>query len=105
MKNLTHIAGMLCTLFWMACSGGQSVLQYPQKPDAQKINPGIIMESAQLTDTQAKLHEGIARSTPPPIDVQPLIPAYDPLEDQLISFSMLNENIQVIFYALSRQRI
>jgi general secretion pathway protein D len=102
MKNLTHIAGMLCTLFWMACSGGQSVLQYPQKPDAQKINPGIIMESAQLTDTQAKLHEGIARSNPPTIDVQPLIPAYDPLEDQLISFSMLNENIQVIFYALSQ---
>ena len=102
MKNLTQIVGILCILFWMACSGGQSVLQYPQKPDFQKINPEIITESAQLTDTQTKLQEAIERATPPPIDVKPLMPSYDPLEDQLISFSMLNENIQVIFYALSR---
>ena len=102
MKNLTQMLGFFCMLFWTACSGGQSVLQYPQKPDFQKMNPEVITESAQLTDTQDKLHAAIERSTPPPIDVKPLMPAYDPLEDQLVSFSMLNENIQSIFYALSR---
>jgi type II secretory pathway component GspD/PulD (secretin) len=102
MKNLTQIVGMLGMLFGMACSGGQSVLQYPPTTDTQKISPEIITESAQLTKTQAKLQEAIEKSSPPPRDVKPLMPAYDPLEDQLISFSMLNENIQVIFYALSQ---
>jgi type II secretory pathway component GspD/PulD (secretin) len=102
MKNLTQIACIFGMLFGMACSAGQSVTQYPPKTDPQKISPEIIAESAQLTHTQAKLQEAIEKSTPPPRDVKPLMPAYDPLEDQLISFSMLNENIQVIFYALSQ---
>ena len=102
MKNLIQIAGIACTLLWMACSGGQSLLEYPQKADFKKINPEIIAESAQSADTRAKLEQGIERSTPPPIDLKPLMPSYDPLEDQLISFSMLNENIQVLFYALSQ---
>ncbi|MCP3876751.1 MAG: pilus (MSHA type) biogenesis protein MshL [Desulfobacteraceae bacterium] len=35
------------------------------------------------------------------IDIEPVIPAYDPLEDQMVSFSMVDESLKTILYLLA----
>jgi MSHA type pilus biogenesis protein MshL len=37
------------------------------------------------------------------IDIEPVMPVYDPLKEHIVSFSMVNEDLKMVLYSLSRE--
>ena len=98
--NLKHF--LILTLFLSGCTlGPSSVLdQKKQSPDSLPKRMGE--ESEGLARTQRELKDFLEKAPPRKVEVEPVMPAYDPLEDHIVSFSMVNEDLQLILYSLSQ---
>jgi len=102
MKLRGLILGLWFTLIWAGCSHGPSSMLNPQKHEPDKIPQTIKAESDELAAKQQELRSLLEQQQPPEVDVEPLAPTYDPLEDQIVSFAMVNEDIQMVLYSLSQ---
>jgi MSHA type pilus biogenesis protein MshL len=74
----------------------------PQKHEPDRVPEVIKAESEDLALKQQQLRSSLQTKQPPQIDVEPLAPTYDPLEDQIVSFAMVDEDIQMVLYSLSQ---
>ena len=86
---------------------GCTVAMQPETPPRNfsplAIKDQVAAESDELHTTQKVLKDALEHSQAPAHnDLQPIMPTYDPLEDQIISFSMVDEDIEVILYSLSK---
>lgn len=81
--------------------GPHSILD-PPDPKPETFIPHIKSENNKLVAIRNNLREAVEKITPAKIDVKPVMPTYDPLEDRTVSFSMVNEDLQVVLYALSQ---
>jgi MSHA type pilus biogenesis protein MshL len=60
-------------------------------------------ESRRLSKAFQDLRESLEkRSKMDELDFEPVLPVYDPLEDHIISFSVVNEEFQMMLYSLSK---
>ncbi len=59
-------------------------------------------ESDQLAAAQAQMRRRLQTQAPQPIEVKPVMPAYDPLKDHMVSFAMVNEKLENVLYTLSQ---
>jgi MSHA biogenesis protein MshL len=73
-----------------------------EKLSLQNTQNHIKSESEHLESSQGKFIPSLERVTPREIEEEPVMPAYDPLEDHTVSFSMINEDLKMILYSLSQ---
>jgi len=102
MLNLNIFVGMILTFFLTGCAVGPHSILNPKTHDPDSIPGEIKAESDNLMGIQERFHQSLEKTAPQEVRVEPLMPEYDPLEDQIVSFSMIDENIRVIFYSLSQ---
>ncbi len=102
MKAKGLIWGLWFALVWAGCSYGPSSMLKPEKHEPDKIPQVIKAESDELALKQQVLRNSLQKKVPLPITVEPLAPTYDPLEDQIVSFAMVDEDIQMVLYSLSQ---
>lgn len=65
----------------------------------------IKSEAEKLDTTQKNFIPSLEKTTPAPIKEEPVMPVYNPLEDHMVSFSMINEDLKAILYSLSQSEI
>ncbi|MFH1077050.1 MAG: hypothetical protein V1753_09530 [Pseudomonadota bacterium] len=99
MKNL--IACFIVMLLSGGCALGPASVRDPERISPKSISSQIAKESDQVGLEQQERINSLEGSAQPDIQVRPVMPKYDPLEDQVISFSMLNEDLQLVLYAFS----
>jgi len=94
---------VLCALVMsVGCTMGPYSVRDPENPPAEQIPSRITNESDTIADTQTELTRSLEKVVPPAIDVEPLMPTYDPLTDHTVSFSAVDEDLQTVLYSLSR---
>ncbi|MGD9211376.1 MAG: pilus (MSHA type) biogenesis protein MshL [Desulfobacteraceae bacterium] len=59
-------------------------------------------ESRQLSDVYRNLQDSLEKKSEEQVALEPVRPTYDPLEDHIISFSVVNEDFQTMLYSLSK---
>jgi MSHA type pilus biogenesis protein MshL len=84
------------------CSWGPSPINNPRKHYPERIPSQIADESKKLEQIQKELKAGLERTSPLKIDVAAVAPVYDPFEDQIVSFSVVDESLQTVLYSLSQ---
>ncbi|OQY14509.1 MAG: pilus (MSHA type) biogenesis protein MshL [Desulfobacteraceae bacterium 4572_187] len=103
-KNLFSIIFIyfLAGFFLGGCSLGPSSVLEPKEPPIIPVPEKIHGESDKLAEIQRAFHDAIEKKASREIDIKPVMPAYDPLEDRIVSFSMINEDLRLILYSLSK---
>jgi len=103
-KNIFSIMSIffLAGLFLGGCSLGPSSVLETKEPLIVPVPEKVQEESEKLAKIQRVLQDSIEKIAPGKIDIKPVIPTYDPLEDRIVSFSMINEDLRLILYSLSK---
>lgn len=102
MKSLRLCIGIVICIFFAGCTYGPHSLTEP-KPPAPAYNPEKIKaESDRLDAVQNQLKSAIEMPGPREVDVEPVLPAYDPLQDHMVSFSMVKEKFELVLYSLAQ---
>ena len=90
------------TLIVAGCSLGPSSMLNPRKHHPEKIPREVVEANGKLADTNQFYRSRLEKKKERIPEVEPVMPQYDPLRDQKVSFSMVDENLQNILYALSQ---
>ena len=99
MKRVLTI--LICSLGLLACAAAPRTPQKPEDPHTL-AQEHIEKASSLLAERQSALREKLQHKPAPAIEMVPVMPVYDPLEDQMVSFSMTDESIQAVLYALAK---
>ncbi len=91
------IIGFVCA----ACATGSQPDKKPEEQHAA-LQEYIRKGSAELARRQAQMQAELQEKPDVVVDISPVMPVYDPLEDRMVSFSMADEPIQTVLYALAR---
>ncbi len=70
-------------------------------PSDDKLLNEMKSESNKLAEKGKKL-DSLETISPKKIDIIPVKPEYDPLDDQIVSFSMVDEDLRMILYTIAR---
>jgi MSHA type pilus biogenesis protein MshL len=62
----------------------------------------LIAESEELDQRRKEYIDTLEKKKEKKLDIQPVMPVYDPLEEHVVSFSMVDENFQMVLYSLAR---
>lgn len=100
--TLMKLLIIIFILFLAGCAFGPASVLEPEKPSPDSIPKQISEESKKLGKIQKDLSDTLQKAAPRKIDVEPVIPVYDPFEDHIVSFSMVDEDLQTVLYSLSR---
>ena len=68
----------------------------------QTTQQHIKSESEHLDAAHKRFIPDLEKTTPRVIKEEPIMPVYNPLEDHMVSFSMINEDLKAILYSLSQ---
>lgn len=98
MKTLLCI---ISALLIVACAQTSSTVKDPTAIWADLLTNSIKAESDKIAKSQGELHEFFKKPSQK-LEIEPVMPAYDPLEDHIVSFSMVNEDLQMVLYSLSK---
>lgn len=99
MKRVLSI--LFIGLYCAACATGSREAKTPEEQSAALANY-IQNSSAQLARRQEQMRSDLQQKPAPVVDILPVMPVYDPLEDRMVSFSMADEPIQTVLYALAK---
>jgi len=100
MKNNNYIFWLPLLFFLVGCSHFHSAAA-PSSTDDKKPT-AISKESTELANRQDRLAATLEKEGKTAIDVEPILPSYDPLEEHIVSFSMMDEKFQTVLYSLAR---
>jgi MSHA type pilus biogenesis protein MshL len=96
---------LFCILVIVFCLYGcAAVPSTPPKPkDPHAAAQAFIEKNAdRLARRQETLRRTLSKRPPLKMPVRPVMPVYDPLDDHIVSFSMVDESIQSVLYALAK---
>lgn len=68
----------------------------------EKAIDRVKVEYDEITDRQKSIWESLEQDSDQPVEIKPVMPAYNPLEDHIISFSMMDENLKMILFSLAK---
>lgn len=92
---------LLVALFLAGCATGR-----PETAQSQDAEPSLaqkVRESAdELGRRQERMRLELQQQAARAIEIEPVLPVYDPLESHTVSFSMVDASIQSVLYALAR---
>jgi len=102
-RALSGIIAIVFSVLLMAgCSLGPASMGKPQQHPPDRIPDQMRKETDALSSLQQRAREELQKKGTEKPEPQPLIPVYDPLEDQIVSFSLAGEDLQMVLYALSQ---
>lgn len=101
-KKASFAAILAAFLFWGGCALGPSSVLDPQEHSDASFAGKVEMESDELTTVRKELMDRVEKKSVREVEAEPVMPEYDPLEDQLVSFSMIDEDLQLVLYSLSQ---
>jgi MSHA type pilus biogenesis protein MshL len=90
---------VLCGL--SGCSYGPASILDEPGPDPARLSDTIRAASDELVEENRRL-QAMERQVRSPVEVEPLVPHYDPLEDHRISFAAVDESLKIVLYSLSQ---
>ncbi len=102
MKIQNSFIACLFLLALGGCSWGPHSLREPPPPPHSTIPKRVVEEAKQLESDRTYLVNNLEREEPVNIKLEPLKPKYDPLDDHLVSFSMVDEDLQLVLYSLAQ---
>ncbi len=102
MKKVAILIALCAIVVCAGCAVGPYSVRDPENPPAETIPSRITAESDTINGIQNELTRSLEKIVPRTIDVEPLMPAYDPLVDHTVSFSAVDEDLQTVLYSLSR---
>ena len=102
MKGSKILFWILFPLFLAGCTHGTSSVKELKKPYHDHANKILKAESEILAKVQKELVDTLEKVPPKAIELKPVMPAYNPLEDHMVSFSMVQEDLQLVLYSLSQ---
>ncbi|RLB35151.1 MAG: pilus (MSHA type) biogenesis protein MshL, partial [Deltaproteobacteria bacterium] len=74
----------------------------PKPPDASVVPKDIKQESVSANSDREELTKYFEKRASKELEVEPIMPKYDPLEDHMVSFSMVDEDLQLVLYSLAQ---
>ncbi len=92
---------LLLTLICAACATTTQKEKTPAEVHHQ-LQDKVKKGSDELERLQARMRNELQRKSEPKVQIAPVMPKYDPLEDHMVSFSMVDEPIQSLLYALAK---
>lgn len=99
------LIGAMGALSLAACAGmpPRSVKELPPTEHSalERTGASIVEESAKLSAQQDRLRQEIERSLHAMPEAAPVAPAYDPLENSVVSISMFNADVGQLLWALA----
>jgi len=98
--NFRHFLAL--TLFLAGCALGPSSVLEREKPGPDSIPKRIGEESEELARIRKEVRDSVEKIPPRKVEAEPVMPVYDPLEDHIVSFSMVDEDLQLVLYSLSQ---
>jgi len=102
MKRFNIFFLIFFPLFFAGCAHGPSSVLEPERPGPDSLPKKIAEESEGLAKTQKELRDSLEKTPPKKVELDPVMPAYNPLEDHIVSFSMVEEDLQLVLYSLSK---
>ncbi len=100
--NFKQLGAALLIFIMGGCSNASSLLKEPNRPHPAVIPKEIIRESHRTAEIQKELTTALEKKAPREVMVEPIMPAYDPLEDHMVSFSMVDEDLKLVLYSLAQ---
>ncbi len=85
-----------------SCAYGPQSLMDPPPPGPQEIPKNVVRESKALESEQGYLFSNLEETRERDAEIEPLMPQYNPLEDHVVSFSMVEEDLQLVLYSLAQ---
>ena len=92
---------LLCATF-LGCGLRRFPSAGPQQDDTDILTERIESQSDEIVQVQEKLRRALEKTPSRKIEVEPVLPSYNPLDDQRVSFSMVNEDIELVLYAVAK---
>ena len=102
MKRFLLLVTVIVSLFFGGCTYGPYSVRDTKTPSPDIDSSRIVSESNDLTALQDTLTTSLEKPAPRKFEVEPLMPAYDPLEDHTVSFSAVDEDLQTVLYSMAR---
>ncbi len=103
MRSKHLLWGLLLIWIVIGCSHQQQLRDAKKRKDSPVAIPEkIVAEVAELAETNRYLTKALESRTTREIEVKPVMPTYDPLEDRMVSFSMVDEDFKMVLYSLSQ---
>lgn len=98
MKKVLAITLLFCLV---GCAPASHEVRAPEDPETV-LQARIKKDAADLARRQARQRVELERKAPMPLELHPVQPVYDPLEDRMVSFSMVDEPIHTVLYSLAK---
>jgi len=74
----------------------------PKPPGPQVVPENIKEESASADRDRRNIVRSLEKRTLKKLNVAPVMPKYNPLEDHIVSFSMIDEDLNTVLYSLAQ---
>jgi MSHA type pilus biogenesis protein MshL len=100
--RLKIVSSIIATLFIWGCANTPPQNKENDPPSPKSFSERIVAETNYLDVAQDDLQNRLAKESPKQIQVEPVLPIYDPLEERMVSFSIVDEDFQIVLYSLSK---
>ncbi len=100
--EVKRIILILVSFLIAGCSLGPASITEPKKDGAEAFPEKIRIESEKLNQAQEQLLDSTKKHRLKIDAIHPVMPKYDPLEDHIVSFSMVDESLDRLLYSLSQ---
>ncbi len=93
---------LLCLLL-SGCAGTPTAIPDPFPAAAEDaISLKVVKESEKLAQDMKILNDLLEKKAVKILDIEPVMPVYNPLDDHTVSFSMIDEDFQVVLFSLAK---
>ena len=100
--NLNMMGVLLLTILLSSCHLGPASVLDPKEPPPTPVPETIRQESEDLARIQKELRGTLEQYSTKKPQARPVLPQYDPLDDRIVSFSVVNEELDIVLYSLAQ---
>lgn len=102
MNTLKPYIFCMAFIFLWGCSMDNNSVIGTKHPSPYWDTEKVISQSDNVARTQEQLIKSIEKTSSEKIEVEPVMPSYDPLEDHMVSFSALDEDLETVLYSIAQ---
>ncbi|MCK4391043.1 MAG: pilus (MSHA type) biogenesis protein MshL [Desulfobacterales bacterium] len=101
-NNLIILLLLTGVIYISGCAVGPASLLEPKQAPPHSIPEKIEAESDALKAVQKEMKTRLEKKGGRQVGIKPVMPKYNPLEDQIVSFSMIDEDLRLVLYSLAQ---
>ncbi len=97
-----YVAVLFSLMLLIGCAATPEKRDRSQELDVSDLNRQVESESQELIQAYKDLRRSVEEHPEKKPMLEPVLPVYDPLDDHIISFSVVNEDFRTVIYSLSK---